>query len=157
MKTPIKIVFLLHIVLFIGSCNSEKNKRNPDFLKPLKIEIPQELENNKDAIDFIQSSENAINEFSDNIEELALDGKDILFKDVEEMGTIDKINLGKMAVQFVSNSSQLANVLEDAQKYVENAKVTGLDESQIKSLEIIEKTVEKRITEINNKYQDYFK
>jgi uncharacterized protein YsxB (DUF464 family) len=62
-----------------------------------------------------------------------------------------------MAVQFVSNSTQMAGVLEDAQKYVEKAKANGLDESQIKSLEIIEKTVENRITEINNKYKDYFK
>ena len=156
MKQLTKTVFLLLIVLFISSCNSKKEKRNPDFLKPLKIEIPKELENNKDAVEFIKSSEKAINEFSDNIEELALDGKDVLFKDVEEMGTMDKIKLGKMAVQFVSNSAQMKGVLEDAQKYVETAKANGLDESQIKSLEIIEKTVENRITEINNKYKDYF-
>jgi glycerol-3-phosphate responsive antiterminator len=157
MKQLTKTIFLLLIVLFISSCDSKKEKRNPDFLKPLKIEIPKELENNEDAIAFIRSSENAINEFSDNIEELALNGKDVLFKDVDEMGTMDKIKLGKMAVQFVSNSTQMAGVLEDAQKYVEKAKANGLDESQIKSLEIIEKTVENRITEINNKYKDYFK
>jgi len=157
MKQLTKTVFLLLIVLFISSCNSKKEKRNPDFLKPLQIEIPKELATNENAIAFIKSSENAINEFSDNIEELALDGKDILFKDVEEMGAIDKIKLGKMAVQFVSNSTQLAGVLENAQEYVDNAKANGLDESQIKSLEIIEKTVENRITEINNKYKDYFK
>jgi len=157
MKQLTKTTFLLLIVLFISSCDSKNEKRNPDFLKPLKIEIPKELENNEDAIEFIKSSENAINEFSDNIEELALDGKDILFKDVDEMGAMDKIKLGKMAVQFVSNSTQLAGVLEGAQKYVEDAKANDLDESQIKSLEIIEKTVEKRIAEINNKYKDYFK
>lgn len=156
MKQLTKIVFLLLVALLISSCNSKKEKRNPDFLKPLQIEIPKELSNNKDAIDFIKSSENAINEFSDNIEELVLDGKDVLFKDVDEMGAVDKIKLGKMAVQFVSNSTQLAGVLEDAQKYVEKAQANGLDENQIKSLEIIEKTVENRIIEINNKYKDYF-
>jgi len=86
-----------------------------------------------------------------------LDGKNVLFKDVDEIGAVDKIKLGKMAVQFVSNSTQLAGVLEDAQKYVEKAQIIGLDENQIKSLEIIEKTLENRITEINNKYKDYFK
>ncbi len=157
MKQLTKNVFLLLIVLFISSCNSKIEKRNPDFLKPLKIEIPKELENNKDAVEFIESSEKAINEFSDNIEELALDGKDILFKDVDDMGTMDKIKLGKMAVQFVSNSAQMEGVLENAQKYVEDAKTKGLDDEQIKSLEIIEKTVENRIAEINKKYQNYFK
>ncbi len=157
MKQLTKNVFLLLIVLFISSCNSKKEKRNPDFLKPLKIEIPKELENNKDAVEFIESSEKAINEFSDNIEELALNGKDVLFKDVDDMGTMDKIKLGKMAVQFVSNSAQMEGVLENAQKYVEDAKTKGLDDEQIKSLEIIEKTVENRIAEINKKYQNYFK
>jgi len=157
MKQLTKTVFLLLIVLFISSCDSKKEKRNPAFLKPLKIEIPQELESNKDAIEFIKSSENAINEFSDNIEELALEGKEILFKDVDEMGAMDKIKLGKMAVQFVSNSSQMADVLIKAQKYVEDAKTNGLDENKIKSLEVVEKTLKNRITEINNKYKDYFK
>ena len=152
-----RILFIFIITAILISCSNEKTKRNPDFLKPLKIEIPKELENNKDAVDFIQSGENAINEFSDNIEELALDGKEVLIKDVEEMGTMDKIKLGKMAVQFVSNSSQMVAVLENTQKYVENAKANGLDENQIKSLEIIEKILKNRITEINNKYKDYFK
>lgn len=157
MKQLTKNVFLLLIVLFISSCSSKKEQRNPEFLKPLKIEIPKELEKNKDAVEFIESSEKAINEFSDNIEELALDGKDVLFKDVDDMGTMDKIKLGKMAVQFVSNSAQMEGVLENAQKYVEDAKMKGLDDEQIKSLEIIEKTVEDRIAEINKKYQNYFK
>lgn len=156
MKQLSKNIFLLLIVLLISACNNNKEERNPNFLKPLQIEIPKELENNKDAVDFIKSSENAINEFSDNIEELALDGKDVLFKDVDDMDTMDKIKLGKMAVQFVSNSAQMANVLEKTEKYVENAKANGLDEKQIKSLEIVEKTVENRINEINTKYQDYF-
>lgn len=156
MKQLTKTIFFLLIVLFISSCNSEKEKRNPEFLAPLKIEIPKELESNEDAIDFIKSSEIAINEFSDNIEKLAFDGKIILSKNIDEMDSFDKIKLGKMAIQFVSNSSQMTNTLENTQKYVEDAKANGIDESQIKSFEIIENTIENRISEINNKYKNYF-
>ncbi len=156
MQQLAKTLLVYFITVFMISCNGNKEKRNPDFLAPLKIEIPSELAANTDAIDFIKSSELTINEFSDNIEKLAFDGKTILSKNIDEMDSFDQIKLGKMAIQFVSNSSQMANTLENLEKYVENAKVNGLDESQIKSLEIIENTIEKRITEINNKYETYF-
>lgn len=156
MKQLIKTVFLLSIVIFIISCDSKKENRNPNFLKPLQIEIPKEIENNNDAVEFIKLSENAMNEFSDNIEKLALDNKDLFVKKVEEMETLDQIKLGKITIQFVYNSTQLLNLVENTQKYIENAKINGFNESQIKSLKLIEEAMKKRVEEINNKYKSYF-
>lgn len=156
MQQLVKTLFVYYIMIFMISCDGHKEKRNPEFLAPLTIEIPSELVGNTDAIDFIKSSEIAINEFSDNIEKLAFEGKTILSKNVDEMDSFDQIKLGKMAIQFVSNSSQMTNSLENIEKYIENAKANGIDESQIKSIEIIENTIENRVTEINNKYKHYF-
>ena len=156
MQQLVKTLSVYFITIFMISCNGHEEKRNPEFLAPLTIEIPSELAANTDAIDFIKSSEIAINEFSDNIEKLAFDGKTILAKNVDEMDSFDQIKLGKMAIQFVSNSSQMKNTLENIEKYAENAKANGINESQVKSLEIIGNTIENRITEINNKYENYF-
>ncbi len=61
-----------------------------------------------------------------------------------------------MTVQFVSNSTQMTNVLEETNKYIENEKKYGIDESQLKSMELIKDILENRIFEINNKYKKYF-
>lgn len=157
MKRFSQLLFFLFIAVLLNSCGDNKNEeRNKDFLTPLKIEIPTELAENTEAVEFIQSSESAINEFSDNIEELAIEGKDILSKKTEELDAMDKIKLGKMAIHFVSNSTQMASALQNVQLYIENAESNGLKESQIKTLENVEKAMENRITEINNKYKNYF-
>ncbi len=158
MKQFSQLLFFLFIAVLLSSCGDNKTeKRNKDFLTPLKIEIPIELAKNTETVEFIQSSEGAINEFSDNIEELAIEGKDILSKNTEDLNAMDKIKLGKMAIHFVSNSTQMVSTLQKVQLYAENAESNGLDESQIKALENVEKAMEKRISEINNKYKDYFK
>ncbi len=156
MKQFSQLLFFLFIAVLLNACNDAKEKRNKDFLTPLKIEIPKELAKNTETVEFIQSSESAINEFSDNIEELAIEGKDILSKNTEDLNAMDKIKLGKMAIHFVSNSTQMVSTLQKVQLYVENAESNGLDESQIRAFESVQKAMDKRISEINNKYQNYF-
>jgi len=156
MKQLTKIVFLLLVALLISSCNSKKEKRNPDFLKPLQIEIPKELENNKEIIEFIRSSESAINKLSDNIEELVANGNEVLSKNTEELQTAERLKIGKMAVQFISNSTQITYVLESYQKYIESAKFNGINDAHTKSLKLIEKTMKERADNIDTKYKSYF-
>ncbi len=147
-----KIFFFFFITVVMTSCTDKKEIRNPDFLVPLKIEIPSELADNTDAVEFIKSSEDAINEFSDNIEELALEGEDLLSKNVEDLDAMDKIKLGKMAIQFVYNSTQMMEVTESMQNYMKDAQSNSLTESQIKAFNSIVKAVENRVKEINTKY-----
>ncbi|MEN8185784.1 MAG: hypothetical protein ABFR05_01510 [Bacteroidota bacterium] len=150
-----KILLFIFIITVI-SCNVDKENRNPDLLEPLDIEIPQELADNTEAVEFIRSSENAINELSDNIEELVIGGKDILSRNAEDLEALDKMKLGKMTVQFVSNSTLMANELEKMQKYTESSRSKGLNEAQIIAFKSVEKAIENRMVLISTKYQKYF-
>jgi len=80
MKQLTKITILFIVVILITSCNNDKKERNPNFLAPISIEIPDDVKNDTELVEVIESSEKAINEFSDNIEQLAIDGKEILNK-----------------------------------------------------------------------------
>jgi len=156
MNQLIKPFFYFFTFLFIVQCTTLEEERHPIFFEALRIEIPDVLVNNTDAIEFIKSSEKAINEFSDNIEEMALNGNEILSKNREKLQTADKLKTGKMAVQFVSNSTEMAYVIESYQKYIESAKSNGFTNAQIKSLKWIGKAMRERADKIDNKYKSYF-
>jgi hypothetical protein len=142
MNQLVRTSFLIFILAFIIACDDKKEIRNPEYLEVVEISIPKELIYNVDAVEFFKSSEKAINKFSDNIEKIAFDGKDVLSKDLENLSSTDKEKLSLMAVQFVSNSTQMTNVLEETNKYIENEKKYGIDESQLKSMELIKDILE---------------
>jgi predicted small lipoprotein YifL len=157
MRTIVKsLIFLLTLNLVLLSCGS-KNERDPDFLPPVKIQIPAEVQDDPELVDLVKSSEKSINEFSDNIERLAVDGKDILSKKEEDYSLTDGLKAGKLMLQFVSNSTQMVSTMSDFSGYVEKKKSQGMiSDQQYKALEEVSKTLENRIDQINNKYKDYF-
>jgi len=158
MKQLTKITILFIVVILITSCNNDKKERNPNFLAPISIEIPDDVKNDTELVEVIESSEKAINEFSDNIEQLAIDGKEILNKKEEEYSLTDGIKAGKLMLQFVSNSTQMTTAFEEFGTYVDNKKDQGIiNDQQFKALEEVSSLFEKRIVQINIKYKNYFK
>jgi len=157
MRATVKIlVMLLTMNMVLVSCGS-KNERNPDFLPPVKIEIPSEIKDDPELVDLIKSSEKSINEFSDNIERLVVDGKDILTKNEDDYSLTDGLKAGKLMLQFVSNSTQMASTMTDFSNYVKKKQDQGmLTDQQYKALEEVGKTLEKRVDQINKKYKGYF-
>ena len=150
-----KILAILTIAIIFLAC-STGNKRNADFLPPLKISIADEIKGDAELVEVIQSSEKAINEFSDNIEQLAIDGKDVLSKKDEDQTLMDGLKAGKLMVEFVSNSTQILDSAEKFNTYVASKQSQGLiNDTQLKALEQVATSFSKRADEINKKYKDY--
>lgn len=144
------MLLLVSIITF--SC-SNGNKRGANFLPPLEIKIADEIKGDGELVEVIKSSEKAINEFSDNIERLAMDGKDILSKNEEEQSLMDGMKAGKLMLEFVSNSTQMIVSVEKFQTYVEGKKEQGIiNDEQLKALEQVGKSFGNRIDQINEKY-----
>ena len=147
---------LLITTVLISSCTSGR-KRDADFLPPLKIEIPAEIEGDKELVEIVDLSEKAINEFSDNIERIAVDGKVILNKNEEDLTLMDQMKMAKMAVEFISNSTQMASTLEKFDNYVNSKQEQGIiNDAQLKALEQVAIKFTSRMEEIELKYQNYY-
>ncbi|MCF6331717.1 MAG: hypothetical protein L3J11_00420 [Draconibacterium sp.] len=147
---------VLFITLLISSCTSGR-KRNSDFLPPVKIEIPDEIKGDKELVDIVESAEKAINEFSDNIEQIAVDGKDILNKNDEDLTLFDQMKMAKMAVEFISNSTQMATTLDKFDTYVKSKESQGIiNDAQLKALEQVALKFSARMDEIDAKYKKYY-
>ena len=150
---------LVLVVLFFSACSGNEKKRNTNFLSPLKIEIADEIKDDAALVEVIQSSEKAINEFSDNMEQLAIDGKDLVKKSDsgEEAGLMDQLKAGKLMLEFASNSTQMITSMEKFEAYVTNQKEQGtINDAQLKALEQVGTAFKDRIEQISTKYEYYF-
>ncbi len=150
------IVILLISSVLLTACSSS-NKRNASFLPLLKITISDEIKGDEKLVGVIKSSEKAMNEFSDNIEQLAIEGKGVLNKKDEDQTLMDGLKAGKLMVQFVSNSAKMAKLMEEFDTYMNGRKTQGLiNDTQLKALEQVGVALQKRINDINEKYKNYF-
>lgn len=158
MKNQIKtIVVLFFVTVAVFACSGGKTKRDSNALPPLKIVIADEIKNDNELTKLIESSEAAINEFSNNIEQLAVDGKDILTKPEDEQTLMDGLKAGKLMVQFISNSTQLAATIEKFDSYVNSKKEQGvINDVQLKALEQVGEAFGERMDQLDKKYKDYF-
>lgn len=157
MKLIINKISVLAIIGFIlFSCSSE-NKRNANFLPPISIPIATEINGDTELVEVIKSSEKALNEFSDNIEQLAIDGKDVLTKKNEDQTVMEGLKAGKLMIEFVSNSTKMAKLIEEFDTYKNERKEQGLiNDIQLKAMEQVGIAFNNRITQINEKYNNYF-
>lgn len=157
MKNFIKKITVLAVISFVLIACSSENKRNSSFLPPLSIPITVEISEDSELVKVIKSSEKALNEFSDNIEQLAIDGKDVLTKKDEEQTVMDGFKVGKLMVEFVSNSTKMAKLIDDFDTYKKEQNEQGiLNETQLQALEQVGTAFNTRIDEINEKYKNYF-
>jgi len=135
---------------------STGNKRNANFLPPLSIQIPNEIKADTELVKVIKSSEKAINELSDNIEQLVIDGKEVFEMEEEERGVMDNLKMGKLIVEFVANSAQLGKLIDEFDHYKKNQATQGkMSDAQLNALEKVGVSFENRMKQINEKYKDY--
>ncbi len=160
-----RVLKVLSIVLLLGvfvtSCGSDSKRRSSNLLPPLKIEIPAEVKDDPELVDLIQKSEKAINEFSDNVEILIEDLVDIA-EDVdtaEELSTFQKLKVGKAFLEFGSHSTNVISALETFDDYKSAKEQAGepLNDDQLRALAAVSDAFEKRMEEINKKFESVSK
>ena len=148
---PVSVLLLVVLMASLQSCSRPIDRTG--FLPPVKITIPDDVKNDSATLVFIKSSEKVINNLSDRMEDIAVNGKNILSKKEDDLSVLDKIKLTKMSVQFISVGNSLANELEKVQKYVNRKQEEGITETDLKVYRNLEKAIEKRIAELNKKYK----
>ncbi len=152
-KRYFSILFLLVLAVILQNCSSLPVDRT-GFLPPVKIRISNGVMKDTATANFVKSSEKVINELSDRMENVARNGKELLRKKDEDMTVMEKINMTKLSVQFMAVSNSLANEMEKIQHYIDEKQTKGISKMDLKAYESVEKAIEKRINDLNNKYKD---
>ncbi len=151
-----KLILIAFLGMFIVGCTGGgKRAHRSDFLQPLKIEIPNEIKQDAELVALVKESEAAINEFSDNMEYLIVDMKPFMDKKEEELSTFERLKLTKIVAQFVANSTKGALVLTKIAAYSDERSMTDnpLTDEQLKVIAVVVDTFEKRMQQLDEKYQ----
>lgn len=150
MKKNINLLVILSIILFAPSCISAPTETLP----PLNIEIPSELNDNQELVDFIKNSEKDINDLTINLEQLAEDTRNYIHKEAEDLSTMEKVKfvaaVSKFSIGMMETTASYQQMLEKSQLYEKS-----LSEDEILALETVMNSFKKRMEEINNKYEAY--
>lgn len=146
------IAYLLVAIIF-GACSKQKDTGFAN-VEPLKVEIPDEIKNNKELVDFIKSSEKSINDFAVSIENLYKEDPKLMQKDAEEMSMFEKLKLmkvaGEMAVLFGEFSMNYAEMNEELGNY----ELTMTNEQAL-ALATVSETFEKRMLLLEEQIKKY--
>ncbi|MBN2756773.1 MAG: hypothetical protein JXR51_06305 [Bacteroidales bacterium] len=142
------------ITILLFSCSSKEEEKKSNMLPPLTAEIPDVLKGNKQAEDLIVKGTDLVNQMSETFEELAIDAEPYVGKKEEDLGVMDKINLAKIGVQFMSNMGEFTTKM--ALMEAEAAKLeSGMTEEEKTALETVHENFKKRMEELNEKYKDF--
>ena len=137
------------------SCQSDKTAKG-DYLPDLKIEVPAALKDNADAVTFIDQSSTALNHWSKSLEDLVVECQPYIGKKEAELSPVEKVKLGKLMMEFMSQMGKLAvKSAEMDQQYTQIE--YGLTDDEQKALTAVMDAFNKRIDEINARYQDFGK
>ncbi len=151
---------LLLIIVFSYSsiaCN-KKIGRNQDYLPPLEVSIPKDLESDYEIYNLIISTEENINRYSDKIEEVIIKGEKLFNTNVEKSSLSSELKKTNVMINFYSNCTDLQNTIDQFNKHIIELQIANkLNEKQVLELRNINKQYKHRIDILENKYEDFYK
>ncbi|MDD2277750.1 MAG: hypothetical protein PHS05_01680 [Bacteroidales bacterium] len=152
----ITILSIAITCLFIlGSCGSKEKKAASDYVstfEPMQIEIPAELKDNPEAVEYINGMTKAVDAYSIALDKVAAEIYKMGLKEGEEPSTMQKIKLIQvLAVHFeeLSKSSEPFMKFMEQSNYL-NGKLT--EEEQLAFTTVMQR-FEKRMGELEQKYE----
>ena len=154
-----KILFVSIIAAFLFSCSSNNeeassNSNDSDKLPALKIEVPAELQGNKNAEEIITTGEEMINKFSNSLEDIIKDNKNIIRKKSDDLSFMEQIQVGKIAVQIAASMAEFAPKFLKLQSKIENFKKGEISDEEAKAIDKVGEAFEQRMDEIDKKYEN---
>ena len=154
MKKLLHITLALSIAALLGACSTSQNEQpDPDYLPELKAEIPAELQDNPEVVEYIETTTEALNELSINLEDLFVKIEPYVHKDESELSTMEKLKMSKHVLAFTAQMAKVgARMATMKQTY--HMMSDDLTEEEQQALDVINETFEKRIRELDKKYED---
>lgn len=151
MKKHLRIVAAIFLAASLAACSQSAKKSGS--LPPVKIEIPSELKDKPEVVEFIKESEKSINEFTVTVEEMVDKMKPYADKDFDELGMATKMRLmaimGNAAMSFAEFTVKQAEIMEQG-RYFEGR----LDENQGQAIGIVLHTFAERLELLEEKFKE---
>lgn len=154
MKNTKHIIVASLLTLLIWGCGSKsEQKAEANYLPDLKAEIPTELQDNKEIVEYINVTTEALNQMSRSLEDLYVKIEPFAHKEEADLSTMEKLKLTKYALEFTAEMAKVGAKMATMQETY-TIMADDLTEDEKRALEIIQSSFYKRIEELNKKYEN---
>lgn len=156
MKTYIRVFLFPFIAVLFASCGSGTTKSAADDkLGKLEVEIPEELKNNKEVVEFIKGMAEVSDEYALLMDEILEEAGEFVGKNKDELSMMEQIKLAKITGEVTVKS---VSTLEKWGRYMEQrvSIKEQLNDGETKALEAVFARFEKRMEQIKEKHAAVF-
>ncbi|MCU4175489.1 hypothetical protein [Carboxylicivirga sp. N1Y90] len=143
------LIIVVNLFFAVTSCVSKVEK--VDKLGKIEVEIPAELEGNKEIVAYVDGMTEVANNYAEIIDDVMEDVGEFAGMDESELGMMDQLKLVKATGEVTLKSAEvMGQWLEYTDKRIDLGK--QLSEAELKALDDVWKQFEDRMEEIQNKF-----
>ena len=153
MKRIITVTILLSAMCLITQCSTEKNY---NYLPNLQVNIPKDLQNNPDAVNFITDNTFMLNNWTRTFENFAAEYNSYKTKNNEKLTTEEREKLGETMMDFIAGMGKFKVDILKMQQDADYLKCE-LSKDEIISLDKVMQTLNLRAKTINERYFNFDK
>jgi len=152
MKNYITLLLIVPTFILFTACGGGKNNSTADNkLGKLEVEIPKELEGNKEVVAFIEGMAEVSDDYAIMIDETLEKTGEFIGKESEELSMMEQLKLVKVTGEIAIKS---ATIMEKWGTFMDQR--TSLEEQlsddEVKALETVFKRFEQRFDQIEEKH-----
>lgn len=147
------IVFALSLIL--SSCGSNNSNDANKRLGKMEVQIPAELENNKEVVEYITGMSQVADEYAILIDDMLEEVGEYAGMEEEELGMMDKIRLTKATAEVALRSTEIMAKWAEYQNKRNNLE-EQLSDAELQALESVWKRFEERIQQIEARHSEVF-
>ncbi len=145
------LLTLLPLALLLQNCSTPA-KPADNYLPPLKINIPNDAQNDSVLVSFIISSENNINKLSNRFEDIASTIQN--YTDDPDMFFLDKIKYTRLSIQLYNTANDLNAEADNIEKFIEKKQEEGMSSTDISTYLAVRNSIQQRLNQLKEKYQN---
>ncbi len=150
-----KLSLLIVLIFLTASCGgSDETEADKKFGK-LEVEIPESLKDKPEVCKYIKEMNVVVDDYAMVFDEMIDEVGEYKGMKEEDLGTLDKIKLGKEAAKFsVASLKALSKWGECKQKLDGFEK--DLNPDEVEALNVVYKRMDKRMAQIQDRHKDFF-
>ncbi len=158
MKKIVRILFYVNIAMMSSmliSCGGSEKKEADEKLGKLEIEIPENLESNDAAVQYVNEMNLVVDDYAMLMDELVEEVGEYKGMKEEDLGMMDKLKLTTAMAKVAMESTQIMarwGECTDKRMNMEQK----LSEEEIEALNLVYKRFEERMEQVKNRHQEFF-
>ena len=154
-KITLTVLAAIAILLSVSSCGSSKKEDANNRLGKMEVEIPAELEDKPEVVEYIKGMSQVADQYALMIDDMLEEVGEYEGMEEEELGLMDQIKLTKVTAEVAIRSVEIMGKWAEYQNKRDNLE-EQLSDEELEALAGVWKRFEARILQIEARHSEVF-